>query len=233
MRRSFTALALLALIAPVLASAQSPVIWSVELPFRSRYLFAGIPFAAEQVQQAQVTAAVGSFTINGFGVYDFEASDVTEADVYADYYTQLNDGVGVYFGGAFYSFKLASGWESTPELYAGLVFTAPLNPVLAVAHDFDLGDGTRVTASISHGMPLAENGALLTLGADADYNAEYYTTESGISYFDVYASLGIPLGAVTISPIVLIQRRVDDAFVGSIPDEEVFGVTASFSFGGG
>lgn len=233
MRRSFAALALFALVAPLPASAQSPVTWSVELPFRSKYLFAGIPFAAEQVQQAQVTAGVGSFTINGFGVYDFDASDVTEADVYADYYSQLNDAVGMYVGGALYSFKFASGWESTPELYAGLVFTVPLNPVLAVAHDFDLGDGTRVTASISHGIPLAESGAVLTLGADADYNAEYYTLDSGISYVDGHASIDIPVGAVTISPMVLIQRRVDDAFVDFIPDEELFGVTASFSFGGG
>jgi len=180
-----------------------------------------------------VANTVGSFTINGFGVYDFDASDVTEADVYADYYSQVNDAVGVYFGGALYSFKFASGWESTPELYAGLVFTAPLNPVLAVAHDFDLGDGTRVNASISHGIPLAESGAALTLGADADYNAEYYTMDSGISFIDAHATVDIPVGAVTIGPMVLIQRRVDDAFVGFVPDEEVFGVTASFSFGGG
>jgi hypothetical protein len=234
MRRSFTVVALLALIAPVAASAQSPVTWSVELPFRSKYLFAGIPFAAEQVQQAQVSAAVGSFTINGFGVYDVDASDVTEADVYADYYSQLSPGVGAYVGGALYSFKLATGWESTPELYAGLVFTAPLNPILAVAHDFDLGDGTRVTASLSHPVPLGEGGAVLTLGADADYNSEYYTADSGISYVDAHASIGIPVGAVTISPMVLIQRRVDDDFADDfIVDEEVFGITASFTFGGG
>jgi hypothetical protein len=233
MRRLFAAVAFCTLTTPITVSAQSPVTWLVELAFRTHYLFAGIPFAAEQVQQAHVAATSGSFTINGFGVYDFDASDVTEADVYADYYRQMNPAVGFYVGGALYSFKFPDGWESTPELYAGLVFTAPLNPILAVAHDFDLGDGTRVTASVSHPIPLAESGAVLTIGADADYNAEYYTAGSGISYVDAHVSIAIPVGAATISPMFLIQRRVDDAFAGFIVDEEVFGVTASFTFGGG
>ena len=49
------------------ASAQLPVSVAAEVGFRTKYFFAGIPFAAEQVTQPKVTATFGSFTLNGFG----------------------------------------------------------------------------------------------------------------------------------------------------------------------
>ncbi len=212
---------------PIGISAQ-PATVSAELAFRSKYLFAGIPFAAEQVQQAKVTVVAGSFTVNAFSVYDIDASDVTETDIYGDYYFQAAPKVGIFLGGALYRFKY-DVWESTPELYGGVVISAPLNPTLFVAHDFDLGDGTHAMLMLSHSVPLGDSGVTLDLAGNVDYNAEYYTTASGLSFVDVSAAIAIPVGPLTVSPMFLIQRRLDDAFL-VVPDEELFGVTASFTF---
>jgi hypothetical protein len=236
MRRLRNAVAVLAVVTAVMPTAvtsQTPVTVSAELAFRSKYLFAGIPFAAEQVQQALVSVGMGSFTVYGFTTWDIDAEDITEADIYADYYRQVTPLLGFFVGGALYNFDFGpdgGGWQATPELYAGAVLGVLLSPTLYVAHDFDLGDGTHVLASVSHSVPLGEGGVSLDLAGNVDYNAEYWTPANGFSYFDVRAGLGVPVGPVTISPIVIVQRRINDAFDGYIVDEEVFGITASVTF---
>ena len=213
-------------------SAQSGAVITAELAYKSKYLFAGIPFAADDVMQARVAAGIGSLTLNAFSVYDLEASDVTEADVYGDYYIQLGQAVGLFVGGALYNFKLVDGWEATPEAYGGLVFTAPLNPVLYAAHDFDLGDGTHVTLMLSHGVPIGENGVTLGLAGNLDYNDGYYSSVSGLAYADARISLAIPAGPLTITPMAVVQRLIDDAFREGafIDDEELFGISVAFTF---
>ena len=218
---------------PTNLTAQSPVTGSAEVAFRSKYLFAGIPFAAKQVTQPKVTVGTGSFTFNGFATYDHDADDVTEADLYGDYYAQLAPAVGIFVGAALYNFKFATGWEATPELYGGVVLTAPLNPTLYFAHDFDLGDGTHVTLMLSQDVPLGASGASLGFAGNLDYNDSYWEdfwlvtgSESGFSFADVSVALNIPVGPLTLSPMVLIQRAIHDDFI----DEELFGVTAAFTF---
>jgi hypothetical protein len=230
LNRIITLCACTAAVASTALSAQTGPSVSGELAFRSKYLFAGIPFAAHEVQQATVTVAAGSFSFNAFSVYDFDASDVTEADLYADYYVQAAPTVGVFVGGALYNFKISDQWEGTPEVFGGITFSAPLRPTLYVAHDFDLGEGTHAMLSLSHSVPLGASGLTLDLGGDIDYNAEYYTADSGLSFWDLSAAVGIPVGPATISPMFLVQRRLDDVFVGFVPDEELFGVTASMTF---
>ena len=83
---------------------------------------------------------------------------------------------------------------------------------------------------LSHSVPLGESGATLDLAGNVDYNAEYYTADSGLSFVDLSAAIAIPIGPLTVSPMFLIQRRLDDAFMDFIPDDELFGVTASLTF---
>lgn len=210
--------------------AQTPVTVTGELAFRSSYLFAGIPFATGEVQQAKLTLGAGAFTVNAFSVYDFDASDVTEADVYADYYAQVAPTVGVFVGAALYNFLIGGQWETTTELYGGVTLATPLSPTLYVARDFDLSEGTHAMLSVSHGVPLGTSGLTLDLGADVDYNAEYYTMDSGFSFLGLHAAVGLPVGPATVSPMFMIQRRLDDVFDGWVPNDEVFGVTASLTF---
>ena len=169
--------------------AQTPVTITGELAFRSSYLFAGIPFAAGEVQQAKVTGAAGAFTANVFSVYDFDAGEVTEADLYADYYSQVAPTVGLFVGAALYNFRIGGQWEATTELYGGVTLAAPLSPTLYVAHDFDLSEGTNAMLSVSHGVPLGTSGVTLDLGAEVAYNAEYYTMDSGFSFLGLGAAV--------------------------------------------
>ena len=224
--RVFTAaLASAVFLAPGLAAQDTATI-TAELGYRSDYLFAGIPFAEGGVTQATVSVGVSSFTVNGFAVFDHELGGMSEADIYGDWYVQASPLVGAFVGAGLYTFKIAGEWESTPELYAGLVLSTPLSPTLYVAHDFDLGDGTHAMLLLSHAVPLGESGTTLNLGGRLDYNDGYYTTISAFSFADLAVTLDVPLGPVTVTPLIRIQRAIHETFV----HEEVFGLTASYTF---
>ncbi len=228
------ALALAGMTEPDTVEAQSPVTTTAELNVLSDYFFAGIPFATGAVSQARLSVATpGGITLNAFSVYDYDASAVTEFDLYGDYYTQVAPTVGLFVGAALYNFDLGTSWEGTPEVYGGLVFTAPLNPTLYVAHDFDLGDGTHATLTLSHSAPLGPSGATLDLAGNLDYNNNYYVDFSGFSYVDAGASVGIPVGPITVSPMFTVLLALDDAFqqqAGIDDTETVFGVSATAVF---
>lgn len=215
---------------PAPASAQGaplPLSVSAEAAFKSRYLFAGIPFAEDEVLQAKVVVGAGAFTFNGFSVYGVEEGDVIEADVWGDYYVQLAPQVGAFVGAALYNFELADGWEATPELYGGLTVAVPLNPTLYVAHDFHLGDGSHILFSLSHAVPLGTSGATLGAATNVDYNDDYWVAGSSFAFVDLVLSLGLPVGNVTLTPMFQVQRAIDEERFG---DFELFGLTASVAF---
>ena len=135
-----------------LAAQGAPVVVSADLDFKTRYLFAGIPFAADEVGQAKVTVGRRGLTFNAFTVYDVDASDITEADIWGDYYAQVSPRLGAFVGAALYNFKIAGVWEATPEVYGGLTLATPLTPTLYFARDFDLGDGSHVQL-VATGFP--------------------------------------------------------------------------------
>lgn len=210
-------------------AAQSPTV-SAELAFHTRYLFAGIPFATGEVQQGKVTVASGGLTVNAFAVYDFDASDITETDVWGDYYAQVSPRLGIYLGAGLYNFLIAGAWEATPELYGGVVLTAPLSPALYVAHDFDLGDGTHAYLSLSHSIETIPGGPTVDLAARVEYNDGYYVPDSGFSFFDVTAAVSLPFKRVTVTPVFVVQRGLDDKFGGIFVDDEVFGLRVAYTF---
>jgi hypothetical protein len=144
----------------------------------------------------------------------------------ANFYAQLAPTLGAFVGAALYHFKIGQEWEGTPELYAGVVLTEPLSPTLSFAHDFDLGDGSHATLTLSHAVPLGASGATLGLGGNLDYNDHYYVSDSGFSVADVNIAVNVPIGPLMVSPMVQIQRAIGDLFI----DEELFGVTAAITF---
>jgi hypothetical protein len=195
-------------------------------------LFAGTSFGVQHVQQAELTVGVGGFTASGFTVYEFDQSSFIEADISVEYYRQVTPSLGFFLGGSLYNFDLGPelGWESTQEVHGGVGFSATLNPTVVVAHDFDLGDGTHATLELSESVPLGSREITLDFGGSVEYNDHYYTDDSGFAYFDVSAALAIPVGMVTLSPIFVVQRRLDSVFEYAIPDAEVWGITASMYF---
>jgi len=197
---------------PEQAEAQNPVPVTVgaDLDFKTRYLFAGIPFATGEVIQGTVTVGYGSFTFNAFTNYDIDIEDISEGDVWGDYYYQLSPMIGAFVGGAIYNFKIAGTWELTPELYGGLTVNVPGSPTLYAAHDFDLAKGSHVTFTMSHGVPVGI--ATVTAVGNIDYNDGYYRVGSSFSYADLNVSVAIPVGNLTISPSVTLLQGLDDDF---------------------
>lgn len=215
------------------AVAQTPVTVTGEIATMSKYLFAGIPFSSGAVTQPHAIVSAGSFTFHGFATWDHDAGEVTEADVYGDYYRQLSPIVGAYAGAALYNFRIGDEFMATPEIYGGVVLGVALTPTLHVAHDFDLGDGTHAMLSVSHVEPLGEGGVTLGLGSSLIYNDGYWASfwqtaasDSGLSVFGLSAALGLPVGPVQVEPTLVIQRAIHDDFA----HEEVFGVKASMTF---
>ena len=224
------------MVAPTAAEAQSPLTTTAEINVLSDYFFAGIPFAAAEVSQARVSVATpGGFTFNAFTVYDYDVGDITEFDLYGDYYAQIAPTLGLFVGAALYNFDLATGWEGTPEVYGGLVLTAPLSPTLYVAHDFDLGDGTHAALMLSHTVPLGASGASLDLAGSVDYNDGYYVDFSGFSYADLGAGVAVPVGPLTVTPSLTLLVALEDGFqlqTGIDDTETVLGLSASATFWG-
>jgi hypothetical protein len=160
-----------------------------------------------------------------------EYDEVMELDLWGDYYHQMNDRVGAYVGAGYYNFKhylVEDEYAGSPELYGGLVLYVPLTPSVYVARAFDLTEGTHVTFSLSHPVTLAENGTSLTFAGNLDYNHEYYRPDSGFSFADLMATLSLPVGALTVSPMAAVQIAIaDDGYFG---DWGLFGISASMTF---
>jgi hypothetical protein len=178
------------------------------------------------------TSGNGTLTVNGGAVYMHgEYDELLELDLWGDYYHQINDQVGAYVGVGYYGFKhylVQDEFAGTPEFYAGVVLYTPFTPSLYVARDLDLSKGTHATFSLSHSVPVVEDGATLTFKGNLDYNHEYYRPDSGFSYADLMATLALPLGRVTVSPMAAVQVAIaDDDYFG---DWGLFGISASVVF---
>jgi hypothetical protein len=82
--------------------------------------------------------------------------------------------------------------------------------------------------SVSQSVPLGESGVALTFNGNLDYNHEYYRPDSGFSFGDLQATLAIPVGRVTVSPMAAVQIGIaDDGYFG---DWGLFGISASATF---
>ena len=209
---------------------------TADVAVKSRYLFAGMVFWKGPMTNPKLTisntSGNGTFTVNAGSMYMHgEYDKIMELDLWGDYYYQLNDRVGAYGGAGYYNFNeylVEDEYASSPELYGGLVFYLPLTPSLYVAKDLDLTKGTHAALSLTHSVPLAESGASLTLVGTLDYNHEYYREDSGLSYADLVATLAIPVGRLTVSPLAAVQAGIaDDGYFG---DWGLFGLSVSATF---
>jgi hypothetical protein len=227
---------LMAAVALSAPSLQAQVSVTADVAVKSRYLFAGMVFWKGPMTQPKLTLSTtsgnGTLTVNGGAVYMHgDYNELMELDVWGDYYHQLSDQIGAYVGAGYYNFKhflVEDEYAGSPELYGGLVLYVPLTPSVYIAKDFDLTEGTHVTFSLSHPVALAENGTSLTFTGNLDYNHEYYRPDSGFSYADLTATLALPLGPLTVSPMVAVQAAIaDDGYFG---DWGIFGISASMGF---
>ena len=104
----------------------------------------------------------------------------------------------------------AIGLEPTPELYAGLTAALPGNPTLYIARDLDLTTGNHGNLSVSHSVPAGS--ASVSATGLLEYNDGYYREESSFAFAAVDISVAVPLGALTLSPMVTVLGALHDDF---------------------
>jgi hypothetical protein len=199
---------------PVETQDKASLTIGADLEYRSRYLFSGVPFSGSSVTQARLSLGYGGFTFNALTNYDFDTSELNEGDVWADYFHQLNEMIGVYVGGAIYrfkNFKRAGKWDPTVEFYAGISTSLPGNPSLHYARDFELTDGGQIARlTLSHEVPV---GAVTVTGTgNIVYNDNYYRVGSNFSHLDLSISINVQLGRFTVTPMVTYQEPLADDF---------------------
>ena len=193
-----------------LRPVRAQVAVSAEAEFRTRYLFAGVPFSTGPVGQAKVTVSYSGFTLSGFTNYDFDITEINEGDVWADYYHQFTDMIGGYLGGALYNFKIADDWEPTQEIYVGIVTAFPLNPSLHFARDFKLTKGHYFRFMLSDSRSIGTTTVSATGGIN--YNVDYYRVGSNFSHADLELTAALPVGRFTFTPKGVFQLGIADDF---------------------
>ncbi|MDH5760784.1 MAG: hypothetical protein OEZ65_14445 [Gemmatimonadota bacterium] len=206
------------------AAGQASSSLGVELGVRNHHVVAGMPFAAGSVTRAAATGTSGRLTLGGLVVYDHDLGDFGEADVFAQADVELTPGLAAFVGGSVNNFNLVGGWQTTFEAFAGLAVAAPMNPVVMVVHDFDIGDGTHALLAVGHDVSMGP--VTLSTSASLGYNRSYYSDTSGFAYADAGVAAALPFSMVTLTPSVTIQRAIADTF----QHLEIVGLTASVTF---
>lgn len=129
---------------------------------------------------------------------------------------------------------------NTWEVYGKVGLGIPLSPKLAVYYDFDKVNGAYLEGSIAHSLPLGSTslnlGALAGLSGAQAESAEDVNNffENGFTHLDLSAGVPIPVGIVSITPVMhfLINRDEATRFTspGERNDVKVWGgVTVSWS----
>ena len=187
---------------------------SVNLDYKSRYLFSGIPFSTGSVLQPGIALGYNGFSLNAYTNYDADTDEINEGGIFASYYYQYSKSAGVYVGVANFNYKHikeAGKWDSTYEFNSGLITALPGNPELHYARDFSLAeDGQTIRLALTHEVPA---GAVTFTGSgNIVYNDNYYRIGSDVSHFDLSLSMTVPAGRFTLTPMVTYQHAIADDF---------------------
>ena len=199
-------------------TVEHPVTVGVNLDYRSRYLFSGMPIltftgmqiSAGSVLQPGIALGYKGFTLNAYANYDADTDEINEGGFFSSYYHQYGESTGVYAGVANFNykhFKETGKWESTYEFNAGLITSLPGNPELHYSRDFNISeDGQTLRLALSHDVLV---GAVTFTGsANIVYNDDYYRVGSDLSHFDISLSMTAPAGRFTLTPWLPINTQL-------------------------
>lgn len=148
-----------------------------------------------------------------------------EIDLYADFSTMLSEefGVGISIGFIEYVFPNgATGAKHSEEAYVGVSLDNAIAPALTFYYDFGLTDSWYLALSAGVDLPLgSEDGPALSLGASvaASGDADAYGGKNGFNDLTLTASVALPLGQISITPMVgfaIVEEGVN-------PNNEVYG----------
>jgi uncharacterized protein (TIGR02001 family) len=225
---------------PPTASAQEPAVTvGYDLAFVSAYVWRGVTFTDGTVFQPSVTASHASgFSFNAWGNLDVDdvnglSGDFQEVDLTLSY-AFGGEVVSAEVGLIDYLFPNAVGPE-THEVYLSIGFDVPLQPSVAVYHDFDVIEGTYATFGVEHGAELdggwSWSAALLVGWASEDFASSVAGgVDGGLFNGNVTFAVSRELGNGSFGAFVAYSDNLDDDV---LPDQEVDlygGVSFAWSF---
>ena len=225
----------------------------LNLGVHGKYVWRGITFNNEGVQQGDTGITIGDFNFNIWWNQDLAdelttAGDISEID-YTLSYSKSFGNVSIDVGYIFFTFPAIEDDPATDEnegesidtneLYVGLSYK---NFSLTVYTDLELAKGTYLALGYSKDFEFKDKGAVtldITLGFTDEENAEFHhgiTDESGASDFTVSLSSSFELSKnVSIEPYIawstLLGKFATESRKESDNDRAIWaGVNVAFSF---
>ena len=224
------------LVAP--ANAQGDVSFGITVDPMYGYIWRGQELGADDKIALQPGIELGfgetGLTVGAWGSWFVQDRGNTEGadeiDLYADFSTMLSEdiGVGISIGFIEYVFPNGgSGATHSEEAYVGISLDNAIAPALTFYYDFGLIDSWYLALSAGVDVPLgSEDGPALSLGASVAASGDGYGGKNGFNDLTLTASVALPLGQISITPMVgfaIVEKDVN-------PNNEVYGgISIGFS----
>ena len=226
---------------------------SLDQGIYSDYVWRGLNFNDDGVNQGAIDVSVDAQDLGTFGFniwYNMDLSDNDDYGVESDVVTEID--YTLYWEKSFDIFTLGAGYiyydfpeaddADTREIYVSAGFDVILAPGITVYRDIDANDGYYVDLAIGHDFEITE-GYTLSVGANLGWadekfsEANYGTDEDGFTNYALSASMDFGLNDyITLTPSIMYYGLLDDAEDvredGGLDDEDgfVFGVNLNVSF---
>ena len=202
------------LVAP--ANAQENVSFGITVDPMYGYIWRGQELGADDKIALQPGVELGfgesGLTVGAWGSWFVQnrgnLKDVDEIDLYADFSRTLSEDIGVGISIGFIEYVFPNGGDGathSEEAYVGISLDNAIAPALTFYYDFGLTDSWYLALSAGVDVPLgSEDGPALSLGASvaASGDADAYGEKNGFNDLTVTASVGVPLGQISITPMV-------------------------------
>ena len=220
------------------ANAQEDVSFGITVDPMYGYIWRGQELGADDKIALQPGVELGfgesGLTVGAWGSWFVQDRNMLkgadEIDLYADFSRTLSEeiGVGISIGFIEYVFPNGDpGNKHSEEAYVGISLDNAIAPALTFYYDFGLTESWYLALSAGVDVPLGA-GPALSLGASvaASGDADAYGGKNGFNDLTVTASVALPLGQISITPMVGFAI-VDE---GINPNNELYGgISIGFS----
>lgn len=231
-----TILALAALAAGVSAYAAKPADLAVTLDvtYVSTYVFRGLQLSDDAIQPS-IEASYQNFYAGVWYTDDVNASETSEADLYAGYNLAINETFSADLGVTRYTYDGSSSLDTT-EAFVGLKADVVLSPSVYYYYDFDQEISSYV-GSIGHSFPIAQIGVSLDLSATVGFVQRPDSINGDYTYWGVGAAVPYKLSETAKLTAAVNYTSVDTKSPGddfgvdsNAQDQVVFSLGLSVGF---
>lgn len=233
MRRS-----LLVLLAFMTVAIPLPGRASVQVDWVSRYIWRGFDLLPDNHSAIQPALAIdlgrSGVSLSLWGSFALEQRDLfrsgDEIDVTLSCAVPLPAGWEMNVGLYHYGYWFAEGFtfkdNTSQEIFVALArIDLPLSPQLSIYYDFNLGSGLYVSLAVGHEIRLSDQLGM-ELGGLIGFNSRQYIDRTGFSHIDLFASVPLALGGLTLIPSLNLTLPLLDEV--NEETEVWFGFSAAF-----